>query len=360
MKSANLTDIEKQKIKDLTELNRYRQELRKSPRLRRLFFELTLRCNENCLHCGSRCGEVSSEEMPKETYFDILKQIKNDFDPLPTLVITGGEPLLRSDFFDIMEYAHSLGFSWGMTSNATLIDKETAEHLKTAGMSTISVSIDGTKEVHDAFRRTRDGYKRAMEGINNLINTGFEHVQVTSVVTKNTIHKLDDLFEVLVDMDIDSWRLVGMEPIGRALDHEDMALSMDEHIELLNYIKEKRNQGYPVLYGCAHYLGLDYEREVRDWYFLCNSGIYTASIMCNGDIGACLDIERRPETIQGNILKDNLKDVWINRFKIFRQSLACKNEECKSCEDKDFCEGGSYHSWDYDLNRQKVCFRRLV
>ena len=146
--------------------------------------------------------------------------------------------------------------------------------------------------------------------------------------------------------------------IRRAIDNNDLAISMDEHRGLLKFIKDKREQEYPVQYGCSHYLGLEFEREVRDWYFLCNSGLYTASIACNGDIMGCLDIERRPETIQGNILRDNLKDVWLNKFKIFREPLASKNEECINCEDRDFCEGGSYHSWDYDLNRQKVCFKR--
>ena len=76
-------------------------------------------------------------------------------------------------------------------------------------------------------------------------------------------------------------------------------LDKDDYRYLIEYIRSKRKEGYPVTYGCSHYLGLDYEREVRDWYFLCTAGIYTASIMANGDIGACLDIERRPETIMG-------------------------------------------------------------
>jgi MoaA/NifB/PqqE/SkfB family radical SAM enzyme len=119
------------------------------------------------VHCGSRCGEVKSTELSKEDYFELLNQIKRDFDQLPMLCITGGEPLLRKDFFEIMEYAKELGFSWGMTSNGTLIDRDTAERLKKAGMKTVSISIDGTEEIHDEFRRTKGGFKRAIEGIEN-------------------------------------------------------------------------------------------------------------------------------------------------------------------------------------------------
>ena len=106
--------------------------------------------------------------------------------------------------------------------------------------------------------------------------------------------------------------------------------------------------------------GLEYEREVRDWYFLCNAGFYTASITSTGDIVACLDIERRPELIQGNILKDNLRDIWENKFLVFRKDLNTKNEKCDNCKERDFCHGGAYHSWDYDKNEQQVCFKDIL
>lgn len=81
----------------MKELAEYRRGLWKEPKLKFLFLELTLRCNERCIHCGTSGIQ---------------------------LCITGGEPLLRKDFFEIMGYAHSLGFRWGMTSNGTLIDDE--------------------------------------------------------------------------------------------------------------------------------------------------------------------------------------------------------------------------------------------
>ncbi len=344
------------KTAQLKQLYGYKQQLRKSPQLRRLFLELTLRCNENCLHCGSRCNDVVSEELPLNVYYSFLDKIKHDFSGrLPMLCITGGEPMLRKEFFEIVTYAHKLGFRWGMTSNATLITGEVTKKLKEAGMATISVSLDGLEETHDSFRRTRGGFKGAVEGIKNLMQGGFGNVQITTVVTKKSLPELESLFELCRKLDVDSWRVIGIEPIGRALELGELFLSRDEQFQMLDFIKRKRREGYPVTYGCSHYLGLDYEREVRDWYFLCNAGVYTASIMANGDIAACLDIERRSETIQGNILRDDFTKVWREGFKIYRTPLYTKNEECRRCEHRDFCEGGSYHSWDYDKNEQMVC-----
>ncbi len=337
----------------------HREALCRTPELRYLFFELTMRCNERCLHCGSRCGDVKSEELPLEVYKRILDEVKAEFSPrLPQICITGGEPLLRKDFFEILSYAHALGFSWGMTTNGTLITKEVARKLAKAGMNTVSVSLDGLAEQNDMLRQTPGGYERALQGIRNLVaQHAFQHVQVTTVVHHKNIGDLPGLFEVLDGIDIDSWRVVNMEPIGRALSYPDLMLTEEDYQRLFSFIREMRENDYPVCYGCSHYLGTELEAEVRDWYFLCMAGIQVASIMANGDVGACLDIERRPETIQGNIFKDRFTDLWRNRFEIFRQDITCKNERCAACPDRRFCAGDSRHSWDYDKNEPLLCFR---
>ena len=343
----------------LEQVAAWREQKYREPELRQLFLELTLRCNERCLHCGSACGDVPAFELPVETCRRILDEVKEDFSPkLPQLCITGGEPLLRREFFDILGYAHALGFRWGMTTNGTLITKDVAKKLADVGMGTVSVSLDGLEEHNDAFRRTPGGFKKALEGINNLVDAGaFRHVQVTTVVHHENIGDLDGLFELLDGIDIDSWRVINMEPIGRALEHPALMLTKEDYRRMFGFIRTKREAGYPVTYGCSHYLGPELEGELRDWYFLCTAGIYTASVMANGDVGACLDIERRPETIQGNINETRFSEIWRNGFGIFRQNAANRNETCAACPDSRFCAGDAWHSWDFDANAPRVCFR---
>ena len=336
-----------------------RDSLCRAPFLRYLFFELTMRCNENCLHCGSRCGDIQSKELPLSVYQQILDEVKAEFSPhLPQICITGGEPLLRRDFFEILSYARDLGFSWGMTSNGTLITKEVAEKLADAGMRTVSISLDGLREQNDMLRRTPGGFDLALQGIQNLVELkAFQHVQVTTVVHHRNIGDLPELFRLLNGIEIDSWRVVNMEPIGRALKHPDLMLTKEDYRRLFAFIREKRENDYPVCYGCSHYLGTETEAEVRDWYYLCMAGINTASIMANGDVGACLDIERRPETVQGNIFKDRFTEIWRNRFEIFRTDITERSEKCRVCPERRFCAGDSRHSWDYDKNEPLLCFK---
>ena len=188
----------------------------------------------------------------------------------------------------------------------------------------------------------------------------FQNVQVTTVVNHENIGELDELFLVMDGLDIDSWRVINLEPIGRALQWPNRMLKQEDYRRLFSFIREKRLAGYPVEYGCSHYLGPELEGELRDWYWLCNAGIYTASIMSNGDVGACLDIERRPETIQGNIRETRFRDIWENRFALFRKDLSAESEYCRGCSHADHCRGDAHHSWDYDKNVPRLCFKGML
>lgn len=348
----------------MDQLAEYRDRtLRPNPQLHSLFLELTVNCNEHCRHCGSNCGDVAEEgALTTREYKDILDQIKEDF-PLDNLrlCVTGGEPLLRKDFFEIMAYAKELGFAWGMTSNATLITPEIAKKLHETGMRTISVSVDGLPDTHDWFRQSSGSYEKTMAGIKAMLDEGgFQHVQITTVVHHKNIHELEEMYERFSKVGVRSWRVINIEPIGRAKEQPELLLSKEEFRRMIDFIAEYRQKGpMQVSYGCAHYLGPEVEREVRKWYFLCNAGVYTASIMYNGDIGACLDIERRPELVQGNIRNNRFKDVWENEFRIFREDYR-KAGKCKHCKDYKYCAGDAFHTWNFDTMQPNVCLKGIL
>ena len=343
------------KRSQLERIAQHREELRKTPHLQWLFFEITNRCNLNCAHCGSRCTS-NGESLTVTDVKTALRSISQD---KPTICLTGGEPMLHPQFFDIAECVQSMGFVWGMTTNATLIDAASADRLKQAGMSTVSVSLDGMEQTHDRLRRRQGAWKSALQGLRALQNAGFEP-QVTTVLYQGNFDELDQLYGLLSSMGITSWRPINVEPIGRACESSDMLLKPEQFSSLLSYIREKRfdpDCRMEVTFGCSHYLGVENERMVRDHYFLCGAGILTASVRSNGDICACLDIENRPELVQGNIRTDDFMDVWQNRFQAFRRDRTEDCARCMECSERLVCGGDSTHTWDFKQNRPLLCYQ---
>ncbi|MCF0230593.1 MAG: radical SAM protein, partial [Parasporobacterium sp.] len=315
----------------------------------------------SCIHCGSRCEPSCSEMIDTQLLFHALDTVAEDFDHNSLMIcLTGGEPMLHPDFFRIAEYINRLGFSWGMTTNGSLITRANALALKKAGLGSITVSLDGLKASHEWFRNTRGSFDKTVDAIQNLHYEGIS-VQVTTVIHKKNYNELEELYGLMKSLKVESWRVINIEPIGRAQEHEDLTLSAEEFRGLLNYIREKRFSAGPdmdVCFGCSHYLSFEHEHEVRDNYFLCGAGICVASILKNGDIYSCLDIERRPELVQGNIRDDRFSEVWFNRFEPFRKERSLMSEECRKCPERLFCRGDSAHTWDYDNNKPLFCIRK--
>ena len=348
--------IEDLKRSQLETVARHREDLKQSPHLRWLFFEITDRCNLRCRHCGSSC----TAEGQALTIDDVERTLKTVQQSLykPTICLTGGEPMMHPDFFGIACRVKEMGFNWGMTTNATLIDDIAAEKLRKAGMSTVSVSLDGMEKSHDSLRQKEGAWCLALRGIESLQKAGFEP-QVTTVLHQGNFDELEPMYKLLRGMGITSWRPINVEPIGRACESSDLLLTADQFRQLLSYISEKRfdpDNPMEVTFGCSHYLGVEHERMVRDHYFLCGAGILTASVRSNGDICACLDIENRPELVQGNIHKDNFMEVWLNRFEVFRGDRTASCSKCTECQERFICGGDSTHTWDFGNNEPLLCY----
>lgn len=364
----NITIPKSQKKAEILKMAQHREYLYKHPQLKSLFLEMTLNCNEHCRHCGSWCGDVKvNGTLSDDEIKNFLKELKDDLDKrqqkLPFLNITGGEPLVRKGVVPLMKYAHDeLGYHWGMTTNGLLIDKEMAKALKDAGMYSVSISVDGLEETHDWFRRSKNGYKKAIQALENLVEVKIPNVMATTVVHRRNICELDELYPIMKDLKIDCWRVINVEPIGRAKENDEISLNPIDYKYIIDFIKKHRAEDneMEIAYGCNHYLGPEYEKEIRPWYFLCNAGTYVAGIHYNGDIGACLDIERLPETIQGNIRKDHFIDVWENKFEIYRQDKTVNSPECSKCKHRFECGGDGFHTWDVKTCKPRLCLYKEI
>lgn len=236
------------KLGELTLLNAYKEKARQEHKLLNLFWECTLSCNANCKHCGSDAQKRKyQDELSTNEIKSAFKQIARDMNSREILVnVTGGEPLFREDLCDVMKYASKeLGFGWGITTNGILLNKTNIKKLKDANMETISISIDGVEKTHDEFRGVPGSYDCIIENIKRLKEEAFlKHIQVTTVFHKNNIKQLKDLYDIMLDLKIDSWRLVSMDPIGRAKENNELLLNKEELKDLLDFIKSKKIVSY--------------------------------------------------------------------------------------------------------------------
>jgi radical SAM protein with 4Fe4S-binding SPASM domain len=333
---------------------------RKDHRLRYLFWETTRACNLRCRHCGSDCTVPKPGELTTEEIKAVFKSIASDFDARTIMVaVTGGEPLLRKDLFDVMGYAHALGFPWGMVTNGMLVDNEVIENCREAGMSTVTVSVDGLGEAHEYIRKG-GSFERTIEALKLLKDSGhFSVVQATTCVSQYNIGDLQGLYELFSRMGIDEWRLLTVTPIGRARDDPQFRLRSGQLRSLLDFIAAKRREkGLRVTFEEEGFLGVEYEGKVRDSLYYCPAGINIASVLASGDIGACPNLP--PEFIQGNVRNDRFKDVWEGRYGNLRDLSWKRRDICDGCVWWEFCRGNSLHLWDLKNGRPVMCHLKAL
>lgn len=358
-----MADVYSIKQKNMFDLAEYQKALRKNPKLTYLFLELTDCCNLKCLHCGSGCTARNQTYLSFELIKKVLNEVSARYDSSEIMICTtGGEPLLHPQLVDIISYAKSLGFRNGITTNGTLITEKIAKELVEAGLETVAISVDGLKDSHEKLRNVSGCFDKALEGIKNLRKYGLAP-QAISVIHKNNISELEEMYEFFRKENFASWRLVNIEPIGRANENNNLLLDSENLKRLFSFIKEKRfdvKNEMDVTFGCSHFVTFEFEHNIRDFYFQCGAGTKVASIMVNGDIASCLDIERREELVQGNVIKDNFVDVWEKKFNIFRTDRTAESKICASCENKDVCMGDSLHTWNFDEKKPNYCVKQLL
>lgn len=320
---------------------RERLWLEKHHPLRQLFWEFTLRCNLSCRHCGSDCRKQSSTtDMPLSDFLPVLDDVATIANPNRVLVNTvGGEPLVRGDILDCGKAISSRGFMWGLVTNGVLLTEPLMQDMLSAGLRTMAVSLDGLEPEHNWLRG--NSYAGAMNAIGLLTRTRNFTWDVITCVNKRNLGTLPQLKQHLVESGVKKWRIFSIFPQGRAKLNEELFLSPEQYLRLMDFIASTRSEGKIALsYSCEGFLG-HYEGVVRDDIYRCDAGLMTASVLANGDISGCMSI--RSHYAQGNIYRDRFSDVWQNRFEQMRDRRWMKQGECRDCLAWDWCVGGPMH-----------------
>lgn len=343
---------------DLSRLRRDKQTA--THQLSYLFWECTLRCNLNCLHCGSDCIATSDvKDMPADDFIKAIDTIAPQVIPEHTIIVfTGGEPLLRRDLEHVGLQLYKRRFPWGIVTNGYALTPQRLESLQHAGLCAITISLDGFQEAHNALRGNPNAFQQAMVALQALSKTTDLVWDVVTCVSPLNLSELPLFKEFLIQHGVKRWRIATIFPNGRAKENALLQLSDTQFKSVFDFIAHSRLEGrISVSYGCEGFLGA-YENEVRNTPFFCRAGVNVASILVDGSISGCTSI--RSNFTQGNIYHDNFMEVWNNRFQRFRDRRWTKKDECLTCKQYRYCLGNGLHLYDENFNLAFCHYNRLV
>ncbi|MBO5752891.1 MAG: radical SAM protein [Proteobacteria bacterium] len=328
-----------------------------------LFLEVSRRCNISCRYCGSDCTNTcNSTELTTQQWLDIIDQIADDFVPQKVMIaVTGGEPLFRPDIFDIFKRLQERGFYYGMVSNSTLLNAETAERLVQCGIHSISLSCDSIPEINDK-QRCPNASKHVVDAIHHLRCAKYRGIlEILSTITKPCIPHLEEMKTWVQNLKIKRWRLAPVIAIGRAAENKDLLLDHNDIKIILDFIRDQRQSLDHIKVELTEegFVGDEYEGLVRPYLCQCKAGINVGGIRFDGKIAACPEISQVFD--QGDILNERFSEVWNNKYQDFRdRSWTHKLGPCQHCDKFKICQGGSLHLYENKSTPTTRCLHEML
>ncbi len=330
-----------------------RERLLREPDLTYLFWESTLRCNLRCAHCGSSCEARSPlRELDTKEILATLDTIAEDFDTSRMFVsITGGEPLMRKDLFEVVAHMTRLGMRSCIVTNGVLLDARNAARLYDAGMRTVTVSIDGLEGTHEAVRG-KGSYRAALAALGHARAAGLTTIEAVTCVRPANLGELPEIERAVRDAGAELWRVITIDRMGRGglggQESSDLWLAPPQIRTLFDFVEtrraelERERSPLDVRFSCGGFLGVRRERTVRPESGQCFAGSAIASILCDGQVGACPSIPRE-WAAQGSVREQRFSTIWRERFETYRDLEWRKSGPCEGCSWFDTCLGGGLH-----------------
>jgi AdoMet-dependent heme synthase len=318
--------------------------------LRLVAWETTRRCNLSCKHCRAVAEDHPYEnELDTKEAFTLLDQIREVGNPI--IILTGGEPLLREDIFDIAAYGTKLGLRMVMAPNGTLLTPDIAEKLKACGIKRISVSLDGASpKTHDKFRGLSNAFTDAIRGIHFAKDAGLEF-QINTTITKTNLAEIPKILALAENLGAVAHHIFLLVPTGRGKYIVDSAIDAEEYEQTLNWFYDQRDKTplqlkatcaphyYRILRQRAHAEGkkISFESHGLDAVTRgCLAGTGFCFISHVGRVQTCgfLDVTC------GDIRQQSFADVWENST-VFNElrDFSRLEDKCGICEYKQVCGG---------------------
>jgi heme b synthase len=318
--------------------------------LRMVAWELTRSCNLACVHCrasaerGPYSGELSTKEC-----FRMMDEIASVGKPV--LILTGGEPLLRTDIFELARYGSGKGFRMVMATNGTLITEETIREMKASGIQRISISLDGPNaKTHDSFRTVNGAFEGALRGVEMAKKGGLEF-QINTTITQANLHLIEEILHLAVELGAVAHHLFLLVPTGRGKELKDQGISALDYEKTLNWFYEQGERVPLQLKAtCApHYYRILRQRAKQEGKTIRHQreGLNAMTRGCLGGISFCFIShvgQVQPcgylEVNCGNVKEKSFQEIWATSgvFQNLRNTDGYGGK-CGRCEFRKVCGG---------------------
>ena len=304
-------------------------------------WDCSRRCNLNCQHCGAKKEKYDiSTELTLEQVKKFLKEAREygvtDFS------VTGGEPLLRKDIFEIFEYAKQLGFITGMSTNGFFVNDINAPKIA-ALFDTIQISLDGPEDVHSTIRGNPRAFAKAINAFELLKVNKARQLSVSSVITKTNLSRIDELASLVFDtIRPQIWKIMTVMPIGNAENNGNLSLDENEAKQLFETIRKDYKKKIRIDIGDnLGFLG-SCDKFLRDQPFFCPIGFLAFCLGVDGKVRGCPEQPDSEYFYEGDIRVSNIKEIWEHGFEKYRNLALLDSPECANCKDKSACRGGCW------------------
>jgi mycofactocin radical SAM maturase len=298
-----------------------------------LTWELTYACNLSCVHCLSSSGRRDPRELTTEECVAVVDELRRI--QVFYVNIGGGEPMLRRDFFDIVEYATTNQVGVKFSTNGTFLDRAAARRLAAMDYLDVQISLDGADaSVNDAVRG-EGSYAAAVEAMDHLADVGFGPFKISLVVTRHNVAQLDDYLQ-LADRYGAQLRVTRLRPSGRGADSwHELHPTQAQQRDLYHWLMDRPH----VLTGDS-FFHLSALGDPLPGLNLCGAGRVVCLIDPVGDVYACPFVIH--DEFRAGSVRDagGFTDVWRHSdlFRSLREPTS--PGACASCGSYDSCQGG--------------------
>lgn len=318
---------------------------------RYVVWELTLRCDHACTHCGSRAGVARDGELTTAQALGVVDELA----ALGTreVVLIGGEAYLHEGFLDIIAALRDRDITPVMTTGGRGLDSALAAKMKAAGMQRVSVSIDGLEATHDRMRARKGSFRGAISALEAIRGAGMV-AQTNTNLNRLNIGDLEGLYEVLRERGVHSWQVQLTSPLGRAADRPDMLFQPFDLLDVLPRIAALKTRGFRdgLLIMPGNNLGYFGPEEAllrtpieggRDHFQGCQAGRFVMGIESDGAIKGCPSLQTTTY-VGGHATKRPLAEIWNDTPALgFARARTVENDLwgfCRTCPYAETCMGG--------------------